>query len=134
MRPLRTFSVEPALPQPLEPLLELAYNMWWCWHGEALELFRRLDASLWEEVYHNPVAMLGRVEQSRLEEMAQRGAEVAAEMNRPEVASNGALMVKLAREHGRLEKFLKPFREYRRATDQLNESIGILRTRVPTMS
>ena len=46
---------------------------------------------------------------SRLEEMARRGEQVSAEMNRPEVAANGALMVKLAQEHGRLEKLLKPF-------------------------
>ena len=70
MRPLRTFSVEPALPEALLPLKEMAYNMWWCWHGDALNIFRRLDAKLWEDVYHNPVALLGRLDQSRLEELA----------------------------------------------------------------
>ena len=70
MRPLRTFSVEPALPEVLLPLKELAYNLWWCWQGEAQNLFRRLDATLWEEVYHNPVALLGRIEQVRLTEAA----------------------------------------------------------------
>ena len=63
---------------------------------------------------------------ARLEEMAGRGAEIAAEMNRPDVASNGALMVKLAQEHGTLEKLLKPYREYRRVTDQINESHEII--------
>ncbi len=63
---------------------------------------------------------------ARVEEMARRGEEVAADMNRPHVAANGALMVKLAREHGRLEKILKPFREYRRVTDQINESVEII--------
>jgi starch phosphorylase len=48
----------------------VAYNLWWCWHGEAQDLFRRLDAGLWEDVYHNPVAMLGRLEQPRLLEAA----------------------------------------------------------------
>ena len=70
MRPLRTFSVEPALPDSLLPLKELAHNMWWSWQGEAQDLFRRLDTGLWEEVYHNPVAMLGRIDQSRLAEAA----------------------------------------------------------------
>ena len=70
MRPLRTFSVEPALPDSLVSLKELAYNMWWCWHGEAQSLFRRLDAHLWEQVGYNPVAMLGRVDQARLAEAA----------------------------------------------------------------
>ncbi len=63
---------------------------------------------------------------SRLEEMARHSAQLAAEMNRPEVASNGALMVKLAQEHGQLEKLLKSFRAYRGVTDLLNESAGIL--------
>jgi len=63
---------------------------------------------------------------ARVEEMARRGEQLAADMNQPHVAANGALMVKLGREHGRLEKVLKPFREYRRATDQLNESHAII--------
>jgi starch phosphorylase len=70
MRPLRTFTVEPCLPEELAPLLEIAHNLWWTWHGEALELFRRLDPRGWEECYHNPVAMLGRVDQQHLAEMA----------------------------------------------------------------
>jgi starch phosphorylase len=59
------------MPEPLAPLEKLAYNIWWSWHGEALEVFRRLDARAWEDCYHNPVQMLGRVSQSRLEQMAE---------------------------------------------------------------
>ena len=70
MRPLRTFTIEPSLPEPLLPLLEVAYNMWWCWHGDALDMLRRLDPKLWEDAYHNPVAMLGRIDQKRLQEVA----------------------------------------------------------------
>ncbi len=70
MRPLRTFTIEPSLPEQLTPLLEVAYNLWWCWHGEALELFRRLDPVGWEDCYHNPVALLGRMGQQRLVELA----------------------------------------------------------------
>ena len=70
MRPLKTFTIEPSLPKQLEPLLEIAHNLWWSWHGEALELFRRLDADGWEDCYHNPVAMIGRISQQRLEEVA----------------------------------------------------------------
>ncbi|HUT00821.1 MAG TPA: alpha-glucan family phosphorylase [Phycisphaerae bacterium] len=70
MRPLRTFTVEPSLPEELSPLVELAHNLWWCWHGDALEVFRRLDAQVWEDCYHNPVAMLGQMTQERLTEMA----------------------------------------------------------------
>lgn len=63
---------------------------------------------------------------SRIAEMAERGREIAQEMNKPEIASNGHLMAKLVREHGALEKILKPYRDYRYTTDQLNESYEIL--------
>ncbi|MHC4295441.1 MAG: alpha-glucan family phosphorylase, partial [Planctomycetota bacterium] len=70
MRPLRTFTVEPSLPPELEPLLEIAYNLRWCWQGNAIDLFRRLDADKWEACYHNPVAMLGLIDQERLTQMS----------------------------------------------------------------
>ncbi len=63
---------------------------------------------------------------ARIEDMERRGAEVAAEMNKPEVAANGALIVRLAQEHGQLEKILKPFREYRTLTRQLAEDQAIV--------
>ncbi len=71
MRPLRTFTVEPSLPDNLSPLLEIAYNLRWSWDGNAQDLFRRLDPEGWEQYYHNPVAMLGRIDQSRLLDMAE---------------------------------------------------------------
>jgi starch phosphorylase len=70
MRPLRTFTVEPSLPSELAGLLELAHNLWWSWQGDAQDLFRRLDPQGWETCYHNPVAMLGRIDQERLTQMA----------------------------------------------------------------
>ena len=63
---IRTFQVFPDIPAPLEPLLELANNLWWVWNPEAVELFRRLDRKLWHDVYHNPVKLLGVIDQSRL--------------------------------------------------------------------
>jgi len=71
MRPLRTFTIEPSLPTALEPLLEIAHNLRWSWHGDARDLFRRLDPDAWEEYQHNPVAMLGRVDQDRFAQMSQ---------------------------------------------------------------
>ncbi|MDY6912925.1 MAG: alpha-glucan family phosphorylase [Planctomycetota bacterium] len=70
MRPLRTFTIEPSMPDELSPLIEIAYNLWWSWHGDAQDLFRRLDPKGWEGSYHNPVAMLGRIDQKRLAQMA----------------------------------------------------------------
>jgi len=70
MKPLHTFTVMPSLPEPLEPLLRLAYDLHWAWSHDAIELFRRLDYDLWVEKGHNPVMLLGSVSQERLHELA----------------------------------------------------------------
>jgi starch phosphorylase len=70
MKPVGAFRVVPALPPALEPLRELAANLWWCWNHPAIELFRRLDQVLWERTGHNPVRLLGTIDQRRLEEAA----------------------------------------------------------------
>src|SRR5437016_1244551 len=63
---IRTFQVFPDVPEPLTPLMELAHNFWWVWQPDAVELFRRLDRKLWDAVQHNPVKLLGSIEQSKL--------------------------------------------------------------------
>ena len=63
---------------------------------------------------------------ARVDELSRRSDELAGQMNRPEVAANGAQMVKLAREHGELEKLVKPYRDYRKVVDQLQETQQIL--------
>ena len=70
MKPIRTFTIVPRLPAPLSRLRELALNLNWAWDHDTIELFRRLDSDLWETSGHNPVLMLGRIEQQRLEEAA----------------------------------------------------------------
>jgi starch phosphorylase len=70
MKPIRTFTVIPSLPAALERLRELAYNLRWAWDHATIELFRRLDSDLWETTGHNPVLMLGTIDQARLEEAA----------------------------------------------------------------
>jgi starch phosphorylase len=67
---IRSFRVIPDLPEPLTPLLELAHDLWWTWHPEAVELFTRLDRELWEATGHNPVKMLGMVDQHLLDRVA----------------------------------------------------------------
>src|SRR5262245_7794053 len=68
---IRTFQVFPDVPASLAPLIELAHNLWWVWNPDAVELFRRLDRKLWEDVYHNPVKMLGTIQQTTLMAAAQ---------------------------------------------------------------
>ena len=70
MRTILDFSVEPYLPENLVRLKELAYNIWWTWNPEAINLFRRMDENLWESSNHNPVLLLGRISQDRLNDLA----------------------------------------------------------------
>ncbi|MEW5912537.1 MAG: alpha-glucan family phosphorylase [Thermodesulfobacteriota bacterium] len=70
MRPSLSFQVRPDLPEALKPLSELAGNLWFCWHAEAVELFQRVDQPLWSQVQHNPVALLNSVSQERLQDLA----------------------------------------------------------------
>ena len=53
------FNVVAKLPPELEPLRELAYNIWFSWNWEAVRLFIRLDEAYWEKTYQNPALMLG---------------------------------------------------------------------------
>ncbi len=70
IRPVATVHVVPVLPKSIERLSELAYNLRWSWDQATINLFRRLDSDLWEETYHNPVLMLGRIAQDRLNQVA----------------------------------------------------------------
>jgi len=70
MKPIRTFTVVPTLPERLQALRPLAYNLHWAWHHGATDLFRRGDADFWRRSGHNPVRVLGMVEQAQLEATA----------------------------------------------------------------
>ena len=70
IQPLKQFLVRPALPANLNRLSELAYNLLWSWDHGIRSLFRRLEPTLWKECNHNPIDLLGRVPQERLDRMA----------------------------------------------------------------
>jgi starch phosphorylase len=70
MKPVHVFNVIPSLPPALEGLRQLAYNLRWAWNHGSIELFRRLDSDLWESTGHNPVLMLGTIDQAQLEAAA----------------------------------------------------------------
>jgi starch phosphorylase len=59
------------MPARINRLYELAYNLWWSWHPEARALYSVLDPDLWEEIGHNPVHFLSRVEPKFLEKAAE---------------------------------------------------------------
>nr|WP_304598761.1 glycosyltransferase family 1 protein [Geobacter sp. FeAm09] len=66
---LHKFTVVPSLTDELVALQRVAYNFWWCWEPDAINLFRRLDTELWEATRHNPVEMLGILQQTTLESL-----------------------------------------------------------------
>ena len=80
MQPIHTFNVVPRLPKALEPLRELATNLWWTWEPEARALFRHVDPASWNATNHNPVRLLQLARQSRLDEIAEND-DFLREMN-----------------------------------------------------
>ncbi len=66
----RTFNVANALPDELQPLEDIAANLWWRWHPEAASLFKRLDQTLWFELEENPHALLDQAKPERLTNLA----------------------------------------------------------------
>jgi starch phosphorylase len=71
MPTVRSFTVLPALPEPLKDLEVIARNMFWSWNSELVELFKRIDASLWSSCGHNPVRLLGSISQTKLDALAE---------------------------------------------------------------
>lgn len=51
-------NLEDKIPEKINRLPELVYNLWWSWTPEARNLFKRLDYNLWRRTQHNPVQML----------------------------------------------------------------------------
>ena len=67
----REISVKTNIPEALQPLDEIAHNMWWTWNNDAGHLFRDLDQDLWKKVHQNPVLFLQRMNFEKMEELAQ---------------------------------------------------------------
>src|SRR4051812_31943128 len=67
-RPIRAYTVLPCLPERLQPLHKLAYNLWWCWNADAVALFRRVNPDLFEALDHSPIRLLGATDQTRFEQ------------------------------------------------------------------
>lgn len=70
MKHIQAFQVFPKLPDSLSFLGVLSRNMWWSWKKDAIELFRRIAPSLWEESGCNPIVFATLVSQDRLKKLA----------------------------------------------------------------
>lgn len=59
------------LPERIQGLSQLAYNLWWTWVPEAHDVFARIEPTLWEDIAHNPVSFLREVSRKHLDAAAQ---------------------------------------------------------------
>jgi starch phosphorylase len=56
----------PELPDAISGLKEISLNLWWTWNPRGKNLFKLLNAYLWKESNHNPIAMLKGMSQDEL--------------------------------------------------------------------
>lgn len=68
--------IQERMPEKLNRLPELAYNLWWSWNPEARKLFKQLDYPLWRQSKHNPVQMLNEISPVVLNDRARDGSFV----------------------------------------------------------
>jgi starch phosphorylase len=59
-----------ALPERIQKLEDLAYNLEWSWNVRSRLLFKRLDPELWAATQHNPVRLLNEIDPDRLRQAA----------------------------------------------------------------
>ncbi len=69
--PIKILDVKPKIPEALQKIKGLSENLWFLWNYEARELFRRMDPDLWDETRRNPVELLSRLSQDKLEGLAE---------------------------------------------------------------
>ncbi len=68
------------LLKQLEPLKEMATNLWWVWNHEGAKLFGKIDPALWKSTEGNPVQLLQNLSYGRVEEIIS-DKELMAEVN-----------------------------------------------------
>jgi starch phosphorylase len=60
-------NVISTLPEKFKRLSDIAYNLWWSWHPDAIDLYREIDLELWEKTGRNPVRFLQEISQKKLQ-------------------------------------------------------------------
>ena len=70
MKALRRFTVRAHLPERLAALEQLSTNLRWSWDKPTQDLFASIDPALWAHCGYDPVALLGVVNPSRLDQLA----------------------------------------------------------------
>ena len=63
----RSITVKSELPGKLNKLNELSRNLWWAWNTAGKTLFHDLDRDTWRATSENPVKMLQRLSNEKIE-------------------------------------------------------------------
>ena len=63
-------TVRPKLPERINKLYTISYNVWWSWNTDFLRLFKDMDGDLWDRCDKNPVKFLKLISQDKLEKAA----------------------------------------------------------------
>ena len=73
MKILGRMAVFPEIPERIQRLRELAYNLWWTWNPTAQRLYATISPELWQTSEHNAVRVLLEVDPARLAALATDG-------------------------------------------------------------
>ena len=63
--------VQSQTPEQLEGLERLARNLWWSWNYKATQLFASIDEEKWDDLGHNPIALLDQLNQDDYTKLTQ---------------------------------------------------------------
>ena len=74
----KDMPVAAALPKRIERLNDLAYNLWWAWNPDAVDLFKQIDPVIWNSVTHSPIEMLKRTSRAVFNQKANDKEFIAA--------------------------------------------------------
>ncbi|HHW49586.1 MAG TPA: glycosyltransferase family 1 protein [Clostridiaceae bacterium] len=64
---LGKIRIKAVLPEKFKRLEDIAYNFWWSWNPEAIDIFKEIDSELWEKTGKNPVRFIQEIDQNKLE-------------------------------------------------------------------
>ena len=70
MKPLHRLNIIPTLPEPLAPLWEFSYILWWSWNKETIHTLHQIDPETWVDSKRDPLRLLAALQPAQLETLA----------------------------------------------------------------
>ncbi|MDR2884640.1 MAG: alpha-glucan family phosphorylase [Deferribacteraceae bacterium] len=66
---IKEYQIKIHLPKELEPLMDIAYNLWWSWNTDAKALFESISPAVWEKSAHSPIEVLSSLSEADIERL-----------------------------------------------------------------